>query len=197
MTEFIAALAGGCIALLGVWLQFKREDKEKMQDYENDLVSMIDLIVYKVARIRNIKLNQNTAFLNKQRTTEIFEEIQDAFHSLDRQIQDFILTTSHHSNSSNETIQDFLRRYEPFEGHFNTFKIAYNIYVDCYGDEKHDTANIVRSKITLDKEVYEFINKLKNFANKRYNHKIFESNLKEVEVVKTNSRTTYKNESKS
>lgn len=30
MTEFIAALAGGCIALLGVWLQFKREDKEKM-----------------------------------------------------------------------------------------------------------------------------------------------------------------------
>ncbi|ERF48396.1 hypothetical protein AB6E71_00975 [Staphylococcus arlettae] len=83
MTEFIAALAGGCIALLGVWLQFKREDKEKMQDYENDLVSMIDLIVYKAARIRNIRLNQNTAFLNKERTTEIFEEIQDAFNSLD------------------------------------------------------------------------------------------------------------------
>ena len=90
MTEFIAALAGGCIALLGVWLQFKREDKEKMQDYENDLVSMIDLIVYKAARIRNIRLNQNTAFLNKERTTEIFEEIQDAFNSLDSQIQDFI-----------------------------------------------------------------------------------------------------------
>ncbi|WP_214336597.1 type I secretion system protein, partial [Staphylococcus arlettae] len=194
MTEFIAALAGGCIALLGVWLQFKREDKEKMQDYENDLVSMIDLIVYKAARIRNIRLNQNTAFLNKERTTEIFEEIQDAFNSLDSQIQDFILTTSHHSNRSNETIQDFLKRYEPFEGHFNTFKIAFNIYEDCYGDEKHDTANIVRSKITLDKKVYEFINKLENFAVSRYNHKIFEPNLKEVEVVKMNSRTTYKNE---
>ncbi|MCD8816232.1 MULTISPECIES: type I secretion system protein [Staphylococcus] len=194
MTEFIAALAGGCIALLGVWLQFKREDKEKMQDYENDLVSMIDLIVYKAARIRNIRLNQNTAFLNKERTTEIFEEIQDAFNSLDSQIQDFILTTSHHSNRSNETIQDFLKRYEPFEGHFNTFKIAFNIYEDCYGDEKHDTANIVRSKITLDKKVYEFINKLENFAVSRYNHKIFEPNLKEVEVVKMNSRTTYKND---
>lgn len=194
MTEFIAALAGGCIALLGVWLQFKREDKEKMQDYENDLVSMIDLIVYKAARIRNIRLNQNTAFLNKERTTEIFEEIQDAFNSLDSQIQDFILTTSHHSNRSNETIQDFLKRYEPFEGHFNTFKIAFNIYEDCYGDEKHDTANIVRSKITLDKKVYEFINKLENFAVSRYNHKIFEPNLKEVEVVKTNSRTTFKND---
>lgn len=176
MTEFIAALAGGCIALLGVWLQFKREDKEKMQDYENDLVSMIDLIVYKAARIRNIRLNQNTAFLNKERTTEIFEEIQDAFNSLDSQIQ------------------DFLKRYEPFEGHFNTFKIAFNIYEDCYGDEKHDTANIVRSKITLDKKVYEFINKLENFAVSRYNHKIFEPNLKEVEVVKMNSRTTYKND---
>lgn len=194
MTEFIAALAGGCIALLGVWLQFEREDKEKMQDYENDLVSMIDLIVYKAARIRNIRLNQNTAFLNKERTTEIFEEIQDAFNSLDSQIQDFILTTSHHSNRSNETIQDFLKRYEPFEGHFNTFKIAFNIYEDCYGDEKHDTANIVRSKITLDKKVYEFINKLENFAVSRYNHKIFEPNLKEVEVVKTNSRTTFKND---
>ncbi|MCD8863794.1 MULTISPECIES: type I secretion system protein [Staphylococcus] len=194
MTEFIAALAGGCIALLGVWLQFKREDKEKMQDYENDLVSMIDLIVYKAARIRNIRLNQNTAFLNKERTTEIFEEIQDAFNSLDSQIQDFILTTSHHSNRSNETIQDFLKRYEPFEGHFNTFKIAFNIYEDCYGDEKHDTANIVRSKITLDKKVYEFINKLENFAVSRYNHKIFEPNLKEVEVVKMNSRTTFKND---
>ena len=165
-----------------------------MQDYENDLVSMIDLIVYKAARIRNIRLNQNTAFLNKERTTEIFEEIQDAFNSLDSQIQDFILTTSHHSNRSNETIQDFLKRYEPFEGHFNTFKIAFNIYEDCYGDEKHDTANIVRSKITLDKKVYEFINKLENFAVSRYNHKIFEPNLKEVEVVKMNSRTTYKND---
>ncbi|PTJ73582.1 type I secretion system protein, partial [Staphylococcus kloosii] len=69
MSEFISALAGGLIALIGVWLQFRKEDRDKRIDYENDIKSMIDLIVYKVARIRNTELDEKRVLKSRDYTS--------------------------------------------------------------------------------------------------------------------------------
>lgn len=185
MSEFISALAGGLIALIGVWLQFRKEDRDKRIDYENDIKSMIDLIVYKVARIRNTKLDEDTAFLNKKFTTEIYYNIEQDFKSLDEQVQDLITNMSHHTNESNELIQDMLKRFEPLEIQFNKFKVAFKIYDEIYEGKKDKRTSIVGSKINLDKEVYEFTQKMRNFARKNYNHKIFEPKLKSHEKIKS------------
>ncbi|RIN08778.1 type I secretion system protein, partial [Staphylococcus warneri] len=51
MAEFIAAIIGGILSLIGtfsaIFLQFKNQKKEKDEEYHNDLVSMIDIITYK------------------------------------------------------------------------------------------------------------------------------------------------------
>lgn len=184
MSEFISALAGGLIALIGVWLQFRKEDRDKRIDYENDIKSMIDLIVYKVARIRNTKLDQNTAVLNKTYTTEIFYDIEQDFKSLDNQVQDLINNMSHYDNDSNKSIQDLLQRFEPLEQQFNKFKVSYKIYADNFETNKCDKTNIVKSKINLDKEVYVFTEKMRNFARNNYNHTIFEPKLRKYEEIK-------------
>lgn len=184
MSEFISALAGGLIALIGVWLQFRKEDRDKRIDYENDIKSMIDLIVYKVARIRNTKLDQNTAFLNKAYTSEIYYDIEQDFKSLDKQMQDLITNMSHFDNESNKSIQDLLQRFEPLEQRFNKFKVAYKIYEDNFEDATFDKTIIVKSKVNLDKEVYVFTEKMRNFARNNYNHTIFEPKLRKYEEIK-------------
>ena len=57
MSEFLAAIAGGILSLVGTifmmkW-QFKHEDDIRNKDYDNEIISMIDLVTYKAAKVRN------------------------------------------------------------------------------------------------------------------------------------------------
>ncbi|MFU0802023.1 type I secretion system protein, partial [Staphylococcus warneri] len=168
MAEFIAAIIGGILSLIGtfsaIFLQFKNQKKEKDEEYHNDLVSMIDIITYKAAKVRNNELNFKNANYSKENTIEIYTDIEQDFKSLDYQIQDLITMMSHHIDRSNTAIQELLSYYEPFERQFNKFKVAYKIYNQRYEDEAFDKNAIAFSKIKLDQSIEKFVNNMKKFA---------------------------------
>jgi hypothetical protein len=166
MSEFISALAGGLIALIGVWLQFRKEDRDKRIDYENDIKSMIDLIVYKVARIRNTELDEKRVLKSRDYTSEIFFEIESDFKNLNDQLQTLIMKLSHHDDNSSYLLQDLLRRFAPLEIQFKNFKVTYKIYDNNFEEKKKELTSIIGSKVKLDKEVREFILKMNNFARR-------------------------------
>ncbi|MCD8918934.1 type I secretion system protein [Staphylococcus gallinarum] len=184
MSEFIAALIGGIFSLIGtfsaIFIQFRKEDKEKSKEYQNDLVSMIDIITYKAAKVRNNELNFNHSFNSKLDTGEIYIDIERDAQSLDHQIQDLITMMSHHIENSNGAIQELLGYYEQVEQQFNKFKIAYKIYNQHYEDEGFDTNAITFSKRKLDIAVGEFINNLGKLAKKLYEHEVYKPNLNSI-----------------
>lgn len=76
MSEFLAAIAGGILSLVGTifmmkW-QFKREDDIRNKDYDNEIISMIDLVTYKAAKVRNIEFTYKNANYN--------QPLQPTFH---------------------------------------------------------------------------------------------------------------------
>jgi hypothetical protein len=191
MSEFISALAGGLIALIGVWLQFRKEDRDKRIDYENDIKSMIDLIVYKVARIRNTELDEKRVLKSRDYTSEIFFEIESDFKNLNDQLQTLIMKLSHHDDNSSYLLQDLLRRFAPLEIQFKNFKVTYKIYDNNFEEKKKELTSIIGSKVKLDKEVREFILKMNNFARKNYNHKILEPDIRSYEEIKSKNKYTF------
>ncbi|RIN00443.1 type I secretion system protein [Staphylococcus warneri] len=184
MAEFIAAIIGGILSLIGtfsaIFLQFKNQKKEKDEEYHNDLVSMIDIITYKAAKVRNNELNFKNANYSKENTIEIYTDIEQDYKSLDYQIQDLITMMSHHIDRSNTAIQELLSYYEPFERQFNKFKVAYKIYNQRYEDEAFDKNAIAFSKIKLDQRIEKFVNNMKKFDKENYNHEIYEPNLNKI-----------------
>lgn len=191
MSEFISALAGGLIALIGVWLQFRKEDRDKRIDYENDIKSMIDLIVYKVARIRNTELDEKRVLKSRDYTSEIFFEIESDFKNLNDQLHTLIMKLSHHDDNSSYLLQDLLRRFAPLEIQFKNFKVTYKIYDNNFEEKKKELTSIIGSKVKLDKEVREFILKMNNFARKNYNHKILEPDIRSYEEIKSKNKYTF------
>lgn len=154
MAEFVAALIGGVLSLIGtftaIWLQFKKQDREKHEEYHNDLVSMIDIVTYKASKVRNNELNYRNSNYSKENTCEIYLDIEQDFKSLDHQIQELITMMSHHINHSNVAIQELLSHYEPLEKQFNKFKIAYKIYNQKFEKAEFDKNKITSSKRKLD-----------------------------------------------
>jgi hypothetical protein len=191
MSEFISALAGGFIALIGVWLQFRKEDRDKRIDYENDIKSMIDLIVYKVARIRNTELDEKRVLKSRDYTSEIFFEIENDFKNLNDQLQTLIMKLSHHDDNSSYLLQDLLRRFDPLEIQFKNFKVTYKIYNNNFDEKKNELPSIIGSKVKLDKEVRDFILKMNNFARKNYNHKILDPNIRSYEEIKSKNKYSF------
>lgn len=179
--DFLSALSGGILTLLGtilaVYLQFQKQDKEKDKEYHNDLVSMIDIVTYKSAKVRNNELNFKHSSLSKEDTGEIYLDIERDFQSLDNQIQDLIIMMSHHIDHSNEAIQKFLSYYEPVEKQFNKFKISYKIYKQQCGDEGFNTNAVTFSKRKLDVELESFIKDIRNLAQTYYQHHVYEPRL--------------------
>lgn len=184
MTEFISTLIGGVLSLIGtfsaIFLQFKKQDKDKREEHSNDLVSMIDIVTYKAAKIRNNELNFKTSNYSKENTCEIYSDIEHDFHSLDQQIQELITMMSHHIDNSNAAIQKLLNHYEPLEKRFNKFKIAYKIYNQRYESIEFDKNVITFSKRKLDYVVEEFVNNMKQFAKSLYNHDVYEPTLNQI-----------------
>ncbi|MFQ3800808.1 type I secretion system protein [Staphylococcus equorum] len=181
MVEFISALIGGSLSLIGtftaIWLQFKKQDREKYEEHQNDLVSMIDIVTYKAAKVRNNELNFKNSNYSKENTCEIYFDIEQDFKSLDQQIQELITMMSHHIDNSNAAIQELLSHYEPLEKRFNKFKVAYKIYNQRYETVDFDKNAIAFSKRKLDYTVGEFVNNMKQFAKRLYNHDVYEPSL--------------------
>lgn len=184
MSEFLAAIVGGFFTLggtfLALWFQFKKEDREKMKDYRNDLVSSLDIVTYKASKVRNNYLDFIISNYNKEQTFEIYQDIENDFKSLDNQIQNLILLMSHHSDNSNSAIQQFLTYYEPVENQFNKFKVAFKIYSQQCDEVQFDKNWITYSKRKLDFNIGEFANRIKSFAKNEYNHILYEPSLNEL-----------------
>lgn len=181
MSEFIAALVGGILALIGtfsaVWLQFKKQVKDKEREYNNDLVSMIDILTYKSSKVRNNRLDFKNANYSKENTMEIYYDVEQDFRSLDQLMQEVITMMSHHIDDSNASIQELLGFYEPVESRFNKFRIAYKIYNQNYNLADFDKNAIAFSIRKLDEALGEFVNNIREFAKNTYNHKVYEPSL--------------------
>ena len=184
MIGFFSAILGGVLTFIGtllaVYMQFKKHDKERDKEYQNDLVSMIDIVTYKSAKVRNNELNFNHSARSKEDTGEIYVDIERDFHSLDHQIQDLILMMSHHIDNSNAVIQKFLGYYEPVEKQFNKFKISYKIYKQQCDEEGFNTNAVTFSKRKLDIALETFITDMRSLALEHYNHKVYEPRLNQL-----------------
>lgn len=181
MSEFIAAIIGGLFTLAGTFIalifQFRKDERDKREDYHNDLVSSLDVIAYKAAKVRNNYLDFNYSNFNKDNTTEIYQEIHTDFKGLDKQLQSLILLMSHHSDNSNKVLRRLLTSYEPVENQFNNFKISYKIYTQKYESPDFNKNNITFSKRKLDISIKDFIAHIKNFASEKYQHDLYEPTL--------------------
>ncbi|NJH64416.1 type I secretion system protein [Staphylococcus agnetis] len=182
--DFFSTIFGGILTLIGtllaVYMQFMKQDKERDKEYQNDLVSMIDIVTYKSAKVRNNELNFNHSSLSKEDTGDIYIDIERDFHSLDQQIQELILMMSHHIDDSNEAIQKFLSYYEPVEEQFNKFKISYKIYKQQCDEVGFNTNAITFSKRKLDIAIENFINGIRGLAQEYYHHNVYEPRLNEL-----------------
>ncbi|RIN40120.1 type I secretion system protein, partial [Staphylococcus simulans] len=76
MSELVAALVGAVLAMIGtiigIKMQFKKQDEDRDKEYRNDLVSMIDIMVFKASKVRNNALDFNNANLSKENTLGIY-----------------------------------------------------------------------------------------------------------------------------
>ena len=179
MSEFLAAIAGGILSLIGTifmmrW-QFKHEDDIRNKDYDNEIISMIDLVTYKAAKIRNTEFTYKNANYNQPFTTDRFAETKHYFKLLDDQLQELILKVSHHSDNPHDKIQKLLQHYEPVEKQFNTLTIAFEIYTNNF--EHTDRNAIVYSKRKLDENIGNFIENISRFAGTEYHHSVYQPAL--------------------
>ncbi|SUM42772.1 Uncharacterised protein [Staphylococcus petrasii] len=181
MSEFLAAIVGGIFALVGTFLgiryQIAKQKEEKREDYKNDILSMIDLTAYKASKISKVNLAENTAKYNKHQTLEHCEDIEHYFEKLDDQIQELLGTMSHHEEDSNQPIRDLLNCYESLENYISKFSIAARIYDDNYEKHDFDRTIIVKTKDRLDRNVANFINDLRGFAENNFKHTMYEPKL--------------------
>lgn len=181
MSELIAALVGAVLALIGtiigIKMQFKKQDEDREKEYHNDLVSMIDIMVFKASKVRNNQLDFNNANLSKEDTINIYQEIEGDYLALDQQLQTLIVMMSHHSDKSNSDIQKLLSSYQPLEYRYNKFKVAHKIYRQQFDEKDFDKNAIAFSKRKFDEAVHRFIYNIKDFSKERYNHDIYEPKL--------------------
>lgn len=184
MSELVAALVGAVLAMIGtiigIKMQFKKQDEDRDKEYRNDLVSMIDIMVFKASKVRNNALDFNNANLSKENTLGIYSDIEKDYLSLDQQLQSLIIMMSHHIDQSNVEIQSILSSYQPLEVLFNKFKVSQRIYRQRFDEEDFDRNAIAFSKRKLDKAISTFINDIKVFSKERYNHDIYKPKLNEL-----------------
>ncbi|PTI97785.1 type I secretion system protein [Staphylococcus simulans] len=184
MSELVAALVGAVLAMIGtiigIKMQFKKQDEDRDKEYRNDLVSMIDIMVFKASKVRNNALDFNNANLSKENTLGIYSDIEKDYLSLDQQLQSLIIMMSHHIDQSNVEIQSILSSYQPLEELFNKFKVSQRIYRQRFDEEDFDRNAIAFSKRKFDKAISTFINDIKVFSKERYNHDIYKPKLNEL-----------------
>lgn len=161
-------------------MQFKKQDEDRDKEYRNDLVSMIDIMVFKASKVRNNALDFNNANLSKENTLGIYSDIEKDYLSLDQQLQSLIIMMSHHIDQSNVEIQSILSSYQPLEELFNKFKVSQRIYRQRFDEEDFDRNAIAFSKRKFDKAISTFINDIKVFSKERYNHDIYKPKLNEL-----------------
>lgn len=181
LANVLSGLVGGALALVGVWLQNNKQDKDTHQELENNIVSLIDIHLYKIAQTRNIELNKNKTRANRKESSEAFYDVRNNFEEIDNQIQELMSLLRIHSKNSNECVQDLLKRYQPLNQQLNRFTRAHSMYVNLFEDKTFDRDNLAKSKRNLDKELKDYIDKMRNFSLKYFNHQIFEYPLKDLE----------------
>lgn len=181
IANVLSGLVGGALALVGVWVQNKKQDKDTQQDLENNIVSLIDIHLYKIAQTRNIELNKNKTKANKQESSEAFYDVKNNFEEIDNQIQELMSLLRIHSKNSNECVQDLLKRFQPLNAQLNRFTRAHSMYVNKFEDTTFDRENLAKSKYKLDTELKSYIDKMRNFSIKYFDHPIFEYPLKDLE----------------
>ncbi|CAM3115371.1 type I secretion system protein [Staphylococcus argensis] len=179
MSEFLAAIAGGILSLVGTifmmkW-QFKREDDIRNKDYDNEIISMIDLVTYKAAKVRNTEFTYQMANYNHSFTSDNFAKLERYFKLLDDQLQELILKVSHHSDNPQDKIQKLLQYYEPVEKQFSALTVAFEIYSNNFDSTNRNI--IVNSKRLLDQRIEEFIGNISQFARKVYCHSVYQPSL--------------------
>lgn len=184
MIEILASFLGGALAFWGSWfgikMQHKKQDKDRDKEYHNDLVSMIDIIIYRAAKVRNNELNEKHAYYDKENTREICQSINQDFNALEKGIEELVLLMSHHIDNSNNAIQAVLSHFEQLNLQFNKFNTATKIYLQKYGKQGYNTNSIVHSNINLDKRAETFINHMQKLALDSYNHKTYNPKLNEL-----------------
>ncbi|MCG3402140.1 type I secretion system protein [Staphylococcus massiliensis] len=182
--EINGAIVGGLIALIAtfimIFLQFRHERKTKKEDYRDDIVSIIDLLMYKAAKIRNNELNYYMVNYDFDNSKEIYLEIKRDYLDLDKEIQNLIKTISNHINDSSEAIQEVLKDFENLQIRFNKFNTSFKIYSNKFNDKSYNKDLLAHSKRKLDIETKEFINSMNSFSSKRLNHQAFEPKLRDV-----------------
>ncbi|VYU43731.1 hypothetical protein [Staphylococcus simulans] len=113
MVEIISAIIGAIttcvITIYGINLQFEKQKREQEVAYRNDLVSMLDILVFQVAKIRNNQLTFDMSNLNRQTTNEILSEVADDYNAYDMHLQNLVLMMSHHIDESNKDIQEIMK----------------------------------------------------------------------------------------
>lgn len=187
MSELFAALIGGIISLLAtiyaIRAEFRNSEKVKQEDYRNDIVSMIDVVIHNAAKVRNNELNYTNACYNKEFTQEIYSEIVKDFLSLDELIQETIMKMSHHIKDSNKEIKEMLVCFEPVETQFKKFKVSNKIYTQKF-EKKYDdkfTRNLIASsKGKLDETIGKFINDLTIYAKNTQRHEAYKPKLNDI-----------------
>ncbi|EHJ09151.1 hypothetical protein [Staphylococcus simiae] len=199
MSEFIAAIIGGIMSFLAtLWAtkkQFSQQQRIRENDARNDIVSMIDIVIYKTAKVRNNELHFKTANFNKADTCDIVSDILRDYESLNHQVQDLIIRMSNFKDNSNAQIQEFLNYYDDLEMPYNKLKIAYRIYQQQYDNNQYDNNAIAFSKRKLDYAIGTFINNLKKFSLQHFEHQIFEPSLNPIlskdEAIRPKTNRSY------
>ena len=181
LANVLSGLVGGALALVGVWMQNNKQDKDSQQELENNIVSLIDIHLYKIAQTRNIELNKNKAIANKQESSEAFYDVKNNFEEIDDQIQELMSLIRIHSKNSNDCVQDLLKKFQPLNQQLNRFTRAHSMYVNKFNDKTFDRENLAKSKYKLDTELKSYIDKMRDFSNTYFNHPIFEYPLKVLE----------------
>ena len=181
LANVLSGLVGGALALVGVWIQNNKQDKDTQQELLNNIVSLIDIHLYKIAQTRNIELNKYKAMANKQESSEAFYDVKNNFEEIDDQIQELMSLIRVYSNNSNDCVQDLLERFQPLNQQLNRFTRAHSIYANKFDDRNFDRENLAKSKYKLDTELKDYIDKMRDFSNNHFDHTIFEYPLKDLE----------------
>ena len=158
-----------------------KQDKDTQQELKNNIVSLIDIHLYKIAQTRNIELNKYKAMANKQESSEAFYDVKNNFEEIDDQIQELMSLIRVYSNNSIDCVQDLLERFQPLNQQLNRFTRAHSIYANKFDDRNFDRENLAKSKYKLDTELKDYIDKMRDFSNNHFDHTIFEYPLKDLE----------------
>ncbi|PTJ10642.1 hypothetical protein [Staphylococcus simulans] len=194
MVEIISAIIGAIttcvITIYGINLQFEKQKREQEVAYRNDLVSMLDILVFQVAKIRNNQLTFDMSNLNRQTTNEILSEVVDDYNAYDMHLQNLVLMMSHHIDESNKDIQEIMTINQDLVEKYRKFDKSVKIYKNQYSQPGCDKNIVVRSKINLDITVGKLIDDITKFGLERYSHKLYRPAL--IEVLNKNDGDKYK-----